>query len=117
MTFKAVKKSIFTNFLLKYYLFWMGALWLIGILAAIYCAPHFQPGRSFREIPHTQYVAWAGGVSISLGAVSVLYFGVRLTFLGLKHSWKAGVLCGAFACLAPLVVWLSSMKIIGFMIH
>jgi len=105
------------QFILRNYVVWMGGLWLIGILAAIYCAPHFQPGRTFREIPHTQYVAWVGGVSISLGALSALYLGVRLTILGLKSSPRAGVFCAAFACLAPLVVWLSSMEIIEFMTH
>ena len=100
------------RFVWRFYGLWCGALWLALFSAGSISLAHMRPGMSPRENPATSDIAMIGGVCFLLGAISMVYGGIRIVQMMWRADRRYVPHAVAFAVTLPVIVFLASAGLI-----
>lgn len=103
------------RFVWRFYGLWCGALWLVLFFSGSMSLAYMRPGLSPRENPATSDIAMIGGVCFLLGAISMVYGGIRIVQMVRQADRRYVPHAVAFAVALPVIVFLASAGLIHFM--
>ena len=100
------------RFVWRFYGLWCGALWLALFAAGSISLAYMRPGLSPRENPATSDIAMIGGACFLLGAISIVYGGIRIVQMMWRADRRYVPHAVAFAVTLPVIVFLASAGLI-----